>query len=479
MPQEYCDELLHLVDNVEPVPWPSIRSILTEEFQRSPDQVFAWIDPRPVAAGSLSQVHRARTFEGDEVAVKVQRPDVTIRVVRDLKRMRRALRIVPAVGSLAAVDRKALAGEIERWLMEELDFARELGNTLALYETANFRNEFRVPRPVEALCGRRVLTQEFLRGVPCSELIRLVGQGREDQIETLGIDRIAFSRNLIRAMLYQVFSAPVFHADPHPGNLIVLSNDVVGFVDFGIADRLDERLRNNQLRYVSAVFSGDTEVILKAMSDMLVFESADGLDVFRADFLEGMRRWRRDRDLPGERQRSPLAIYLIQMMQSARRNRAHVPVEILSMYRALLAAESIAFILSNDEVGLRQEARTFFTQLQFEAMFEQFSPHRLQMLSASFVTLLRETPGQLSRLLSDLADDRFVLRTQTSEAPEERRASNARTRLLVAAILFVGGAIIFSGLPDQIVGPWTLRTLGAVMLCGWFAAIVYMWARLR
>lgn len=482
LPQDYCNELMKLTDQVDPVPWSVVRDILTAEFGRPPEEAFAWIDPRPVAAASLSQVHRAIMADGRKVAVKVQRPGIHRQVARNLASIRRVLQALPPLGGLALLDRKGVIAEIERWLQEELDLRREFVNSEALHQAARGREDFRVPQPVAALSSHRVLTLDFFDGVPCSELLHMIQAGNADRIQALGIDRIALARNLTRATLFQVFAAPLFHADPHPGNLIALPGDLVGFVDLGIVDRLDPHVRAGQIRYISAIISGDTDRILAVLQEILHVEPGGDFEAFRIDFLDGMRRWRRERDLApqADRSHSPLAGYMIQLMQSAQRHRLRVPSEVLSMYRALLAAESVAFALGGDAASLRQEAEQFFTQLQLDGLIDQLSPRQLQGLLADYAGLIRESPGRLSRLLADLADDRFVLRTQTAEAPEERRAQNARTRLLTLAILFVGLASWLGDLPPMpVLWNWTLHQVGSVLLALWLVVTGILWVRLR
>jgi len=482
LPQAYCDALLRLTDNVAPLPWHEISRVLAAAFGRPPEQVFAWIDQRPVAAASLSQVHRARTHAGEEVAVKVQRPGIAAQVARDLRTMRRALRLLPPVGEFAVIDRAGFAAEIERWLLEEIDLRREFANTAELYEASGDLYGFRVPRPIPALSGPHVLTMTFFEGVPCSELLRLAAEGRMSQIADLGIDRVAFARNLTRAMLTQVFSAPAFHADPHPGNLIALDGDIAGFVDFGVVDRLDPELRASQMRIVAAVFSGETERILAVLDEVL--EPGPGADpeAFGADFRRGLRQWRRDRALrpPGAHGPSPLAGTMVQMMQSARRHRMRVPSDVLSMYRALLAVETIAAALGAEEAGLRDEGGRFFARLQVETALDQLKPAALQPLLGDLFALLRDGPGQATRLLADLADDRFVLRTQVTESPEDRRMANGRARLVAAAILFVGFALLAGRAPDRaLAGAVTTHDLALALLALWLGVIAYLWTQLR
>ncbi|HKY05050.1 MAG TPA: AarF/ABC1/UbiB kinase family protein, partial [Blastocatellia bacterium] len=269
IPQPYCDELLKLVDAVESFPFPVARRIITEDLGAPPEQRFVWINPRPIAAASLAQVHEARTFDGEIVAVKVQRENVHERVKKDLRRARLLSRIFDLSGLTLGVSVPDVLKELARWMRDELDMELELRNITRMYELARDVDMMRVPRPYPELSGRRVLTAEFLEGYPFSELLRLVRVGQPDMIKSFGLDIDNLARNLIHTILWQIFRFKFFHADTHPGNLIAMPNDVVGFVDFGLTETLDATHRPGILRFVSAVYSNDVEGMLHALTEVL------------------------------------------------------------------------------------------------------------------------------------------------------------------------------------------------------------------
>ena len=270
IPQEYCNELLKLLDRVAPFSWNDASLILTEDLGRPPEESFASINHRPIASASLAQVYLARTHGGREVAVKVQRPGIRERMDADLKQARRLLRLLEFTGKVSIVDRGELLAELERWMYEELDFTRELENVRAMRDLVQPGGRIRIPRPYPELSGKRVVTTEFLRGVPFSELLAALREGRPGQIDRIGFDRDLLAQTLLHSVLTSVFRYQTFHADVHPGNLIALESDRIGFVDFGLVDVLDETIRERQTLYLAAVYRGDVDEMYRSLLEILI-----------------------------------------------------------------------------------------------------------------------------------------------------------------------------------------------------------------
>ena len=222
LPETYCDELMRLLDRVPPFSWAEARTILTHELRRAPSDVFRYIDTNPAAAGSLAQVHRAVLKDGTEVAVKVQRPHIEEQVRRDLKRARMLARLLEAAGAQPGVSPREVVEELAEWLTQELDFRRELANLTRLHGLAIDSPVARIPRPFPHLSTARVLTSEYLHGIPFTDLLKAIRPGVEEEarpVDAPGIDFRELTRNLIVSTLDQIFRYQFFHADLHPGNL--------------------------------------------------------------------------------------------------------------------------------------------------------------------------------------------------------------------------------------------------------------------
>ena len=463
VPQEYCDELMVLFDRVAPFPWSEARAILSAELGAPPERVFAAIDPVPFAAGSLAQMHLARLDEGDEVAVKVQRPNVGRMIRRDLRRARLMARLLEISGVSLILTPRQVVDELSEWLMQEIDFRHELANITLLQRLAADSPIQVIPRAYPELSTERVLTMEYVQGVPVSDLL---GRGarrpveaeravellpRSDALTTADVDPNQLAANLITATLTQIFRYQFFHADLHPGNLFAMPDGAIGYVDFGLCDSWDGTMRWRLLRYLAAVYSGEVEQMYGALSEILIPSDRTDMAAFRADFFAESRRWTsrmrtslEARAGSAERDdRSPIAQWMIATMRISRQHGLRVPPMIVSIYRALLVAETVANRL-DAEADLRSVGRTFFDQLQVDEARNAIEPRNLQPTMLNYLSFLRDSPGQVNQILAELAEGTFALTVYTAEPPRVARARNRRTRAVVLSVLSVGVTVLLT-----------------------------------
>ncbi|HEX8967758.1 MAG TPA: AarF/UbiB family protein [Chloroflexota bacterium] len=493
---EFADELMLLQDRAPSFAWAQAEAILTADLGHPPSALFDTIQTRPIAAGSLAQTHLATLPGGTRVAVKIQRPDVREQVLRDLRRARTVARVLDMSGATLIADPRQIVAELERWLLQELDLRRELANLTRLQNLMRSQPRIaRAPTPFPDLCGTRVLTAEYLAGVPVSELLAALRSDAPDQrarVERLSVDRDRLASHLITSTLTQVFRYEFFHADIHPGNLIALEDDVIGYVDFGLCAELDEGVRERQLRYLAASYSGQPEQVYRALLDILIVSDETDIDGFHRDFVAETREWRshaaehsngvasldgNGRNGNGNRRRSSIANYLVGIMRAAQRNRVQVPADLLAMYRTLTTADSIAHQLGSS-ADLTSVGRPFFERLRMEAAVGALDREQLQGTLLSLTELLRNSPGQLQQILSDLSEGTLTLNVSSAEAPSVARARDRRARLVVVAVLTVSIAVLISA-PDLAVTGWiVIRWLLAVVLVGMYAWIAWQWRRL-
>ena len=250
------DELSRLRDRVAPAPWDEIQRVLTDELGSPVHEVFAEFSREPMAAASVAQVHAATLKSGERVVVKVQRPGIGSVVDRDLDivaRLANTLHARTRWGRTIGV--RGLASGFADAMREELDFRVEAANMLAV--EAGTATAVRYPKPYEPLSGRRVLVMERLDGVSLSEA------GPDTP------DREGLARTLLDTMLRQVMMDGVFHADPHPGNILLLTDGTLGMIDFGSVGRLDGSLREALQRLLLAMDKADVLGVTDALLEVV------------------------------------------------------------------------------------------------------------------------------------------------------------------------------------------------------------------
>jgi predicted unusual protein kinase regulating ubiquinone biosynthesis (AarF/ABC1/UbiB family) len=293
LPADVRAALASLRDSVPPLPFALVRAVVERELGLPLDAAFAEIDPEPLGAASIAQVHRGRLHDGRLVAVKVQYPWLRASLGRDLALVRAVLAVLSLGRRRRREERRRLFAEFARGLAEELDFEREA--RVAGEIARNLAGEPRVvvPEVVASHSTARVLTTTYLPAVPILDRAAL---------RRLGADPAELLEILVRAYGRQVFVDGLFHADPHPGNLFVVDEPGgraprVLFVDFGLSRRLDPALRRELRLAIHAVLRGDAEALLAGM-DRLGMIAPGAREGVRAAALRMLARLRAEGTAP-------------------------------------------------------------------------------------------------------------------------------------------------------------------------------------
>jgi ubiquinone biosynthesis protein len=261
LPEEFRNELAGLQDQVPPRPYQDVERRLTEELGKGPKELFAEFEERPIASASIGQVHRARLPDGVPVAVKVQYPDIEEIVRIDLRALRRIFGVISYFVPYQGME--SLYGEIRAMVLQELDFRGEADNVERIASQFTARRDVAFPMVHRQLSTARVLTTEWIDGVKMSDRARL---------NALGIDRAALARKVVQAYCQQIFTDGVYHADPHPGNLLVRKAPTgevsIVFLDFGAVAEVSPRMRRGIADLIQAGIARDTHRVVQAMKEM-------------------------------------------------------------------------------------------------------------------------------------------------------------------------------------------------------------------
>jgi predicted unusual protein kinase regulating ubiquinone biosynthesis (AarF/ABC1/UbiB family) len=268
LPREYVEVLAKLQDRVPPRPFPVVRASVERELGADLGQIFASFEPTPIASASLAQVHEARLHGGERVAVKVQYPEIESLVRSDLANLRTLFR---AVGVLEGdFDLMPLVDELATLVPRELNFVQEGHNAETIGRQFKDRDDVAVPRIHWEFTTRRVLVMEFIEGIKITDLAAL---------RRAGLDPAQVSQLLVEAYCEQILRHGFFHADPHPGNLLVQRRDDGGprlvFVDFGLAKELPPSFRQGAIEFAAALLRGEPAAMAEALV-ALGFETRDG-----------------------------------------------------------------------------------------------------------------------------------------------------------------------------------------------------------
>src|SRR5574341_235671 len=253
-PPEWIEEFEKLQDQAPPSDFDAVRMQLAEDLGAPPEEIFTAFEAEPIAAGSIAQVHRARSADGTELAVKVRRPGIVPVVEADLRLLARLAETIEAhFPDLAGLRPREVVRQFTRTMRAELDLAAECRNAERVATAFRERPEIVVPRVYWEWTGERVNVQAFVDGTPSRDPAAL---------EAAGLDRRALAHHGAQAMLKMMLDDGFFHADPHPGNVFYLPGNRVAFIDFGMVGHLSERRRDELVQLLNGLVGRDAEAVV-------------------------------------------------------------------------------------------------------------------------------------------------------------------------------------------------------------------------
>ncbi|MBI2656829.1 AarF/ABC1/UbiB kinase family protein, partial [Candidatus Woesearchaeota archaeon] len=260
VPKKFSKELEKLQDSVPAFSFNEAKAIIEKDFGRSIEQLFLHFEKKPIASASISQVYKAILKTGEKVAVKVQRPNVKHIMETDIEIMFYFAKLLEKhVEKIRMYRPLKIVNEFKEWTEKELDFRLEARNAKRFYQNFKGSKTVHIPRVYDELTSERVLTLEFIEGIELHNI---------KDIRKKKLDFREIIKNGFNAVMNQVFVHGIFHADPHPGNIIVMKNNIVAFVDFGIVGYFDEELKNKCTDLLYGIVNQDEELIMDTLVSM-------------------------------------------------------------------------------------------------------------------------------------------------------------------------------------------------------------------
>ncbi|HET7529392.1 MAG TPA: AarF/UbiB family protein [Mycobacteriales bacterium] len=430
LPPPYLDSLARLQDSLEPFPFEVVRETIEDELGVRLSKVFDDIDETPMAAASLGQVHAATLRGGRPVVVKVQRPGIRRQVFEDLEVLTNVAERVEAhteQGRLFAVS--DLLEQFRRSLLDELDYRKEATNLVRLREIVAGRPELVVPAPHEDFTTSRVLTMDRVEGRKVTELSGLA---------RLDVDGGGLARALFEAYLDQILVHGFFHADPHPGNVLLTPDGRLGLIDLGMVARVTPEMRDRLIRLLLAVGERRGEEVARIAADMSEPTADCDQRRFTADVADLVER--RAGSTIEQLDAGRLVLDLTRACGSAG---LRPPPELSMVGKALLNLDMVARILDP------QVAPVEIVQGRaLELARGGITPSLSGVLNAAMEArdFAEQLPGRVNRAMDALADGRFELRVnafdETAFLQGLHRMANRVAIGLVLAALIVGAALL-------------------------------------
>jgi ubiquinone biosynthesis protein len=425
-------ELKKLLDQVPPAPQPAVQSLLEKALGRPIEEVFSEFDWTPLGSASLAQVHRALLKKENKiVAVKVQRPDIRPLIRADLNILTYIAQRLNELRTYQLYDFPGLVEELRFSLTRELDFTREARNMMIFRKTLSYPDLMYIPRVFDEYTTPYVLTMELAEGV------------RIDQLDDSTFNRKQLARNGAKIMLDQMLRHGFFHADPHQGNVLVMDDGRLCFLDWGMTGRITRDMRHRLIELIQAIIQRDTDTLLRL------------IPYLTADAPSDMNRTRLETDLLDlidshyglslkEIQIGELVLSLMNLLNE---HRLRIRSDFAPLSRAMLTLEGLGKELAPD-FNLMEEAGVLIAELVRERWSIKSLSEDFRSQGLNFFDLIQDLPSRLKAFFRKMdRGDLTLTFKHTGLSPLNNtleRISNRVTFGIIIAALIVGSSMIIT-----------------------------------
>jgi ubiquinone biosynthesis protein len=455
VPPEVLKELRTLQDNVPPFDTSVAMDTIAQELGRPVSECFASIDDRPVASASIGQVYRAAATDGTELMVKVRRPDIDRTINLDMQLLRwLAESLESFMPELRVYRPTMLVSELEEMLTRELDYINEASTTSRFAEAFAGDEGIFVPKVHWDLCGPRVLTLETLRGVNIDTLLA------RPEAADARVDRCLVARRLADCYLKQIFELGVFHADPHPGNILVEPPAGVGLIDFGQVGTITDELMTQLIVMVYASINREVDLVIDALADLGALGPETNRRLLHRALLVLIDKYH---GLPLKRM--DLGALAGEFAEIVRSHDVVVQRDLLMLSKALSTVASVTARLDPD-LDLLELVRPRIKR----ALSERFSPGHMSrgamVWGWHMFSLVRNAPAHLREFLRGIRSGEWKLHVKHENVDrliqELDRSSNRLAFSIVLAAVIIGSSMVFSAGSDLRLFGFEVRYFGII-----------------
>lgn len=439
LPRAVTEELKNLLNRLPAVPYPRFLELVEEGLGRPVEEMFTWVEPLPEGSASIAQSHRATTRGGEQVILKVVKPGIRVTLKRDAFLLRMfgfGLHLI-----LPRFQPRRVIREFTVYTLREVDLRREADNCDTF--AANFRDEPDIvfPRIYREFSSSTVLCMEFLEGMrPDAAAAAELSEEDRDRVIDLGM------RSIVRMLYRDGF----FHADLHPGNLLILPGPKAGFIDLGMVGRLDDTVRRTLLYYYYCLATGDPKNAARYLTNIAEPAPGGNLDAFRREVEDLGRRWQRAANF----QDFSLARMVLESTALGAQFQVYFPVELVLMTKALITFEGVGHLMKPG-FDVAEVSRGPLNQL----ILEQLNPLRLAREG------LRGAPELVEAIVKApmLVSEGLRLVELTTKRRDENPFAGIR------GTIFGGFCLVAGAISSAAGGPWYLW--GTLFFVGLLAAL--------
>jgi ubiquinone biosynthesis protein len=457
IPHEYSDEFRKLLDEVPPEPFESVRKAIESEFKKPLRMLFKEFDPKPIGSASVAQVHRARLPDGTRVVVKVQRPGIRKQFAVDIELLKFLAHKMDQRLAGSEYSFTEVVREFERYTRNELNFLFEARNADRFRKNFHKHKAVVVPQVFWDRTTERVLTMEELHGTKLSDIAK--AQAR--------IDRKAVIKHLVDVGIIQFFETDLFHADLHPGNILVLPGSRIGLLDFGIVGVLDDTLRAAGIDLFTGIIRRDTEQVTRVLLKVGAATADTDFEQFRQDVRAVMNTWV---DMDDVKARATHVLHVL--LNTAVKHHIRMSPEIVLLAKALMTVEGSCEFLDKDfdfvEASLPRITAMLRAQRRPVALAK-----RAARRGREIGETLAELPGEALEVFERLKSGKLSMDVEDVRhlGADINLSFNRLSYALLAAAFIIGGAMLVDIGPK--IGALSIFTIGGTAV-GLFLAVLLL-----
>ena len=431
--QDIIDELSKLRDNVEVFSTDIAREIFVSETKLNIEDVFKEFNEVPIAAASIGQVYEAKLYSGEDVIIKIQRPNIERTIKADLEILQSGASILNDIVKENETNFEKILEEFKVQLLRELDYNFEAINAMKFYEIFKDSEEVYIPKIYSEYTTKRVLVMEKIIGVKLSDI---------SKIKKFGWDTDNISKIGVKALFKQVFECGFFHADPHPGNIFVLNSNCISYIDFGMIGIVDKKTFSSLNNIVLAAVQKNADKIIFLLEDMGITKTTVDKDALKLDLLYLLHYYY---DVPLDK--ISLSDILNEIFMFFRKYNIAMPTELTTLAKTVITLEGTARELNPNFTvySIGQEFIRYYynNRLNPKALFDS-SKDSIEDIYLDLKTI----PKQLRVILKNIEKNNIKIHIDDIKAPKlEEQLSDLTTNIslsLVLASLVVGSSLIIA-----------------------------------
>ncbi|HHT9135332.1 MAG TPA: ABC1 kinase family protein [Candidatus Avalokitesvara rifleensis] len=459
LPSEFIQELRKLQKDVKSFDPKLAKTIIEKELKKPVKELFSTFQDDPIACGSIAQVHAATLPDDAEVVVKVKRPDIEQIIRDDMDLLTLIAERAEGIEELKPFRPVMLVGEFNRVIQNELDFITEASNTAKFYNLYRDKENVRIPKLYWDLTTSSVLTMQRFKDISLCDM---------KTIEEKGVNTRRLAAELLTSFVEQYFKAGIFHADPHPGNLMVSELGTISMMDFGMVGYVTEDLRSQLTTALFALLRKDMDLYVEIFMDIGAIPSynSKNIDALKASLLETLEKYR---GIPLERIDLRNAFH--DLMRVSREYALVLPRDFVLLGKSFVTVTGMA-----RQLDPKLDLQKMITPVAKDLLRERLSPEHIRRMAGDaswhLTNLLAQGPKEMRQIIRKLLAGKIEVSLRHVEleyfAYELDRSSNRLALSIILAATVIASSLVMMAK----IGPMVMDNIPLFGILGYFFSTV-------